>query len=917
MSRHRHTPTLTAFEIRGNETRLISYHRAHAEDDAQARVTRQEYAPSGRVRSTWDARLGSTSSRPNQTYTYTLSGQVLRSDNVDAGYRIFRYTQDGKQRERWDTRGTRWESDYDSMSRPLSLREFVPDQAGARTTDRFTYAENDPDAAANNLCGRLTRHDDEAGSLQTLSYTLTGEPSSSTRRFNASSGMVDWPLLLTERDELLEPGVGATSHWKFSPHANLFEQTDAAGHLQRSTYTLAGQLASLALQPRGRVGQVVFHTMTYTASGQLATQTTANGIVSRNEYDPANGYLLNRKATRADGSVLQHLSYAYDPVGNVVQIEDHTQKPDHFKNQRVDGVSTYTYDSLGQLITATGREAVGALIQPGLPELQPRPGDLSQLVNYSEHYQYDPGGNLIQLRHVGQQNYTRRMHVEADSNRALPILGQDPEHALDTGFDANGNLMALENDQSLQWNRLNQLHSVVLLARASGENDTERYIYDGSGQRVRKVRGCPTLRSSPSTEVRYLPGLELRTENTEQLEVVTMQAGHCTLRYLHWAAGKPEGIDDHQLRYGLLDQVNSCSLEVDEHGKLVSHEGYYPYGGTAWWAAKSAVQARYKTRRYSGKERDATGLYYYGFRYYAPWLQRWISPDPAGEVDGLNLYRMVGNSPLSAVDTNGLMWRHVATGIGSATLAAYQLSKKDAKPADPPAAPAPTRLNTPGDAQANQWLDKSRTQTFNPQEKVVEAFSGRMAAAFNLSQGKVPGAKAIAKGAEVTAEAVQLAAHRDVSQLDKTSLAKSTIIDGYNNLGNVVQATKKAVHTTAVVATVSSEKQKEIQDELQRRGKDAANGLTTSVATGVAVSGALDTAALVAPPGPIKLALIGASYAWKVTGVIHTAEELSKIAEQHKDLISSEFGKDLNVQIKDINKQKRQELMAPYVKREP
>ncbi|MFJ2714382.1 RHS repeat-associated core domain-containing protein, partial [Pseudomonas sp. NPDC087346] len=58
--------------------------------------------------------------------------------------------------------------------------------------------------------------------------------------------------------------------------------------------------------------------------------------------------------------------------------------------------------------------------------------------------------------------------------------------------------------------------------------------------------------------------------------------------------------------------------------------------------------------RYSGKERDATGLYYYGFRYYAPWLGRWINPDPAGTIDGLNLYRMVRNNPIALFDTDGL-----------------------------------------------------------------------------------------------------------------------------------------------------------------------------------------------------------------------------------------------------------------------
>ncbi|WP_277394708.1 RHS repeat-associated core domain-containing protein, partial [Pseudomonas viridiflava] len=57
----------------------------------------------------------------------------------------------------------------------------------------------------------------------------------------------------------------------------------------------------------------------------------------------------------------------------------------------------------------------------------------------------------------------------------------------------------------------------------------------------------------------------------------------------------------------------------------------------------------------SGKERDASGLYYYGLRYYAPWLQRWINPDPAGDVDGLNIYRMLRNNPTVEIDINGLI----------------------------------------------------------------------------------------------------------------------------------------------------------------------------------------------------------------------------------------------------------------------
>ncbi|WP_198362028.1 RHS repeat-associated core domain-containing protein, partial [Burkholderia ubonensis] len=37
-----------------------------------------------------------------------------------------------------------------------------------------------------------------------------------------------------------------------------------------------------------------------------------------------------------------------------------------------------------------------------------------------------------------------------------------------------------------------------------------------------------------------------------------------------------------------------------------------------------------------------------------PWLGRWLNPDPAGTVDGLNLFRMVRNNPVTLIDDIGL-----------------------------------------------------------------------------------------------------------------------------------------------------------------------------------------------------------------------------------------------------------------------
>jgi insecticidal toxin complex protein TccC len=156
--------------------------------------------------------------------------------------------------------------------------------------------------------------------------------------------------------------------------------------------------------------------------------------------------------------------------------------------------------------------------------------------------------------------------------------------------------------------------------------------------------------------VRYLPGLELRTDSGtgKVLQVITAQAGLNSVRVLHWETDPPPGVSNDQYRYSLVDHLNSCTLELADDARVISRETYHPFGTTAWSAGPNDTDGDYKTVRYSGKERDAAGLYYYGFRYYVPWLQRWLNPDPAGDVDGLNFYLMVINNPMTFRDANGL-----------------------------------------------------------------------------------------------------------------------------------------------------------------------------------------------------------------------------------------------------------------------
>src|SRR5260370_19339937 len=104
-------------------------------------------------------------------------------------------------------------------------------------------------------------------------------------------------------------------------------------------------------------------------------------------------------------------------------------------------------------------------------------------------------------------------------------------------------------------------------------------------------------------------------------------------------------------RYQLDNHLGTACLELDETAAVITYEEYYPYGSTSYQSGHTLAEVSLKRYRYTGKERDEeTGLYYHGVRYCAPWLVRWISCDPIGIGDGLNLYNYVGNKPTSLVD---------------------------------------------------------------------------------------------------------------------------------------------------------------------------------------------------------------------------------------------------------------------------
>jgi RHS repeat-associated protein len=109
-------------------------------------------------------------------------------------------------------------------------------------------------------------------------------------------------------------------------------------------------------------------------------------------------------------------------------------------------------------------------------------------------------------------------------------------------------------------------------------------------------------------------------------------------------------VPERTTRYQLGNHLGSVALELDHQSALISYEEYTPYGSTTYQAMSGQLEAgaRY---RYAAKERDdESGLYYYGARYYAAWLGRWVSGDPA---QASNRYPYADGNPVTLADPDG------------------------------------------------------------------------------------------------------------------------------------------------------------------------------------------------------------------------------------------------------------------------
>ena len=201
-------------------------------------------------------------------------------------------------------------------------------------------------------------------------------------------------------------------------------------------------------------------------------------------------------------------------------------------------------------------------------------------------------------------------------------------------YDDNGNLQSITDSNGTtlySWNARNQLVGI------NGPIVNATFVYDGAGRRQKK-----TINGSV-TEFLY-DGLNVVQETSGAAILANILAG-LAIDEILTRADVLSGVTSIQLP----DALGSSIAITAEAGTVQTEYTFDPFGSTTAFGLSNT-----NAFQYTNRENDGTGLQYNRARYYNPSLQRFISEDPAGFVDGTNLFIYADLSPLLFSDPEGL-----------------------------------------------------------------------------------------------------------------------------------------------------------------------------------------------------------------------------------------------------------------------
>ncbi|MFP5245577.1 MAG: RHS repeat-associated core domain-containing protein [Thermoanaerobaculia bacterium] len=306
--------------------------------------------------------------------------------------------------------------------------------------------------------------------------------------------------------------------------------------------------------------------------------------------------------------------YTYDGAGNVTSV----------------GGETYTYDAFGRVQSAS-------------------------VAGTNQQFTYDRFGNL---RSIQTGSTTIRLGADPASNqlsKSTESFSGQPANAWAT-YDAGGQLK--------QWNSTGgafEYDGVGMITSSAGvPGDPDKiYLYTPSDERIATVTLANNVEISSEWTLRDTSGKVLRRLERSPDGWRWRQ----DYIYLNDRLLASEVDASAKTLHFFLDHLGTPRLVTGNGGMRVAMHTYLPFGAEVTSANQDSERLKF-----TGHERDTTGLDSMHARYYSAGVGRFLSVDPGGwdkyRPQTWNRYTYAENNPILKVDPDGRQAVVPFSGVG-------------------------------------------------------------------------------------------------------------------------------------------------------------------------------------------------------------------------------------------------------------